>query len=92
MGTEKEASTPTPTPTPPAEVGKASEPKEKPTAQQANAEDKVDENINGVFDHVKDSDVDWGMAQLLAGGLLIGLGVAWYVRRRCTAEHSKYAE
>lgn len=69
---------------------------EKPTTQQVNAEDKVGEKtgINGVFDRVTDSDVNWGMAQLLAGGLLIGLGVAWYVRRRrtSTAEHSKYAE
>lgn len=79
MGIEKEATTPE------TGAGNASEP-------ALNAEDG---GINGVFDRVKDSDVNWGMAQLLAGGLLIGLGVAWYVRRRrtSTAEHSsKYAE
>ncbi|KAL0637726.1 Peptidyl-prolyl cis-trans isomerase B [Maublancomyces gigas] len=82
-----------PTPTPENEVEKASGPtKEKPTVEQANAVDE-ETSVNGVFDHVGD-DVNWGMAQLLAGGLLIGLCVAWYVKRRRTntGEHSKYAE
>jgi len=51
-------------------------------------------NVNSVFDRVRDSDVNWGMAQLLAGGLLIGLAIVWYVRRRSATatEHPKYAE
>ncbi|KAH0611422.1 uncharacterized protein H6S33_010687 [Morchella sextelata] len=56
----------------------------------------VDEHASiagGMFDRVKDSDVNWGMAQLLAGGLIISLGVAWYVRRRRSTEVTeKYAE
>lgn len=76
----------------------AAEPKEEegiPT-QQAKPDDKIEDKTgaNGVFDRVRDSDVNWGMAQLLAGGLLIGLAVVWYVRRRSATvtEHAKYAE
>lgn len=91
MGIEKE------TPVSPApQTGVTDPKKEEPSTLQMKVEDKVDEKagVSGVFDRVKDSEVNWGMAQLLAGGLLIGLAVVWYVRRRSTTttEHSKYAE
>lgn len=85
MGIEKETSHDV------SEPAKSPEPKKETTAAKAIETSKA--GAAGAWDRVIDSDATWGMAQLLAGGLLIGLGVVWYVRRRRAANMTeKYAE
>jgi hypothetical protein len=42
----------------------------------------IQEAIEGIADWVRDSDIDWCLAQILAGATLIGIAAVWYVIRR----------
>jgi len=46
----------------------------------------------GLVDRLKDADVNWGYAQILAGALLISVAAVWYVKRRNVHEVRKPME
>lgn len=46
----------------------------------------------GLMDRIKDADVNWGYAQIIAGALLIGVAAVWYVKRRSVREVRKPME
>jgi len=46
----------------------------------------------GLVDRLKDADVNWGYAQIIAGALLIGVAAVWYIKRRSVREVRKPME
>lgn len=64
-----------------------------PTSPPAPESPPTTENgIEGIVGRVREADVNWGYAQILAGSLLIGVSAAWYIKRRNAREVTKPME